>query len=104
MIKKTRTIVTSDYDLSRVQDNIVYTLDNIGGKEIVDGILLKNVSLSSAGPNIINHKLGRTLIGWFIIRKRSTSDVWDSQDLNTTQATNLVLNCTNNVTVDLWVF
>ena len=104
MIKKTRTINCKDQDLSKVQDNFAYSIDNIGGKEIVDGMLLKSISLTSGAPNLIDHKLGRTLIGWFIVRKRASSDVWDSQDTNLTKATNLILNCTNNVIVDIWVF
>jgi len=104
MIKKTRTINTKDLDLSKVQDNLTYAIDTIGSKEIIDGIVLKNINLLSSGPNVINHKLGRGLVGWYIIRKRANSDIWDSQDTNPTQAISLILNCTNNVTVDIWVF
>ena len=79
------------------------SLDLISSKEILDGISLKNVSLLT-GANTINHTLGRKPLGYFIVRKRAQSDIWDTQDSNPNQAITLILNCSANVTVDLWIY
>lgn len=65
--------------------------------------ILKNVSLMT-GANVINHKLGQNLQGWWIIRQRASASVFDTQDTN--QIPQLTLNLTSsaNVVVDLAVF
>lgn len=68
-----------------------------------NSIILKNVQLA-IGTNTINHKLGRNLQGWFIVRKRGSADIYDTQDSN--QMPNLTLTLVSDaiVTVDLAVF
>lgn len=80
------------------------------------GVLLTRIALVS-GSNAINHKLGQTLKGWAIVRKRlwitsgtvTTYDVTDTQDNNTNPTQTLILYCTqgtasNPVLVDIEVF
>jgi len=68
-----------------------------------NSIILKNIELS-VGTNVINHKLGRNLQGWQIIRKRASADIYDTQDTN--QMPNLTLTLVSDaiVTIDLAVF
>lgn len=68
-----------------------------------NSILLKNIQLA-VGTNVINHKLGRNLQGWSIVRKRASADLYDTQDTN--QMPNLTLTLVSDaiVTVDLMVF
>lgn len=67
------------------------------------GLLLQNVVLAS-GANVINHKLGRKLIGWIPTRVRASATFYDTQDAN--QMPELTLNITSSaaVTIDLMVF
>src|ERR1700691_5340345 len=65
--------------------------------------ILKNVSLT-AGSNTINHGLGQTLQGWYIIRQRASSQIYDTQDSNPTPAITLILQASAPVVVDLVVF
>lgn len=67
------------------------------------GSLLKSVNLA-IGSNIINHKLGRKLQGWYIVRQRAASSIYDSQDSNQMSNLTLVLNSSAAVTVDIYVF
>lgn len=67
------------------------------------GILLKQISLS-AGDNTIDHRLGRTLQGWQIVRIRASAIVYDKQDANQLQSRTLVLNSSAPVVVDIFVF
>lgn len=68
-----------------------------------NGLVLKRVLLTS-GANQINHKLGRTLQGWFLVRQRSAGTVYDTQDSNTTPTLTLALQASANMSVDLYVF
>lgn len=68
-----------------------------------NGILLERVSLAS-GANVINHKLGRKLKGWFITRLRASATVYDTQDSNARPQLTLNLTSSAAVTVDIYVF
>lgn len=66
-------------------------------------VLLKNVSLST-GSNNVNHKLGRKLQGWYIVRQRAAASIYDNQDNNQNPDLTLTLVSSADVTVDLVVF
>lgn len=67
------------------------------------GVILQNVSLK-AGDNTIDHRLGRNLQGWQLIRVRAAATIYDKQDANQLKARTLVLNSSAPVVVDLFVF
>ncbi len=66
-------------------------------------VVLTQISLL-AGDNIINHRLGRKLSGWRLVRVRAASTVFDKQDANQMPELTLVLNASSPVIVDLEVF
>ena len=78
-------------------------LNPVLANAITQGLLLKSVVLL-AGANQINHKLGRALQGWLIVRSRSLASVYDLQDGNKTPTLTLSLQSSATVTVDLYVF
>ena len=65
--------------------------------------VLSSVQLQ-VGSNVINHKLGRKLQGWSIVRQRAAASVFDTQDVNPTPALTLTLTSSAAVVVDLLVF
>lgn len=67
------------------------------------GILLKQISLT-AGDNTIDHRLGRNLQGWQLVRVRAAATIYDKQDANQLQSRTLVLNSSAPVVVDIFVF
>lgn len=67
------------------------------------GLLLKNISMTT-GDNTINHKLGKPLQGWIVVRNNAASTIYDKQDTNQMQDRTLVLNSSANCIVTLWVF
>lgn len=69
----------------------------------LDSIILKNISLT-AGVNVINHKLSRTLQGWNPTRVRSSATFYDMQDSNQTPQLTLVLVASADAIIDLVVF
>lgn len=68
-----------------------------------NSLILKNVELA-IGANVINHRLGKPLTGWSIIRKRASADIYDTQDTNQMPQLTLTLVSDAIVTVDLEVF
>ena len=104
MYKKFKKIEIEDQILSRVQDNIEQAIGALPSTEILQGRLVKSVSLLSASTVKVAHKLGRPVIGWIVVRQRGNAAIWDVQDSNPSPSLTLDLNCSSNVTVDLWVF
>jgi hypothetical protein len=70
---------------------------------LVKGLILPNIALA-IGTNVINHKLGRKLQGYYITRKRAAAQIYDQQDSNQTPQLTLVLVSDAVVTIDLAVF
>lgn len=67
------------------------------------GILLKNVSISTAGTTV-PHSLGRPFIGWVVTRIRNNSTVFE-QPTQPTPHLDIRLDASvNNTVVDLWIF
>lgn len=102
--KAFKKLSSDDALINRLQENVQQALLPVSSSEIIDGILLKNVELVSATDNAVQHKLGRVPLGWAVVGKRSQADVWDGQSTNSNKSLILVLRCSANVVVDLWVF
>lgn len=100
---KLQRIQTGDRVLNMIQDNVSNILDPYSSKEILQGQILQNVDLAS-GSNNVAHKLGRKPIGWFLVRRRSTAVIYDTQDTNPDSALFLRLVASAETTVDLYVF
>lgn len=94
---------TQDPDLNKVQDNLTRTLNPVFNTPILEGNLLQKIPLLT-GSNTINHKLGRTLIGWMITRQRGAASIYDAQDLNSMPASTLILISSAPAIVDIYVF
>lgn len=103
MIGKFQKITTSDRVINQIQDNITKVVNPLTNIPLNSGNLLTSVSLVS-GLNTVNHKLGRALVGWFIVRQRAAASVYDTQDTNLTPTLTLNLSSSANVIVDLFVF
>lgn len=65
--------------------------------------VLNKVTLN-AGTNTVQTSLGYPLTGWYIIRQRGQSQIWDGQDSNLNPNTTLILNASAAVVVDIVVF
>lgn len=95
---------SENQDLNKVQSNIEQFVKQFSLNPLLDGVLVKNIALTSSTTNVVSHKLGRKPIGFLVVRKRANSVVWDEQDDNKKPESTLLLNCSANVTIDLWVF
>ena len=93
-----------DRETAKLQTNMEIWTQQITNVPIIDGVLLRDIELTTGSVNKIEHKLGRKLIGWMIAGQNANAVVWDSQSNNTTPNSTVDLNCSANVTINLWVF
>lgn len=98
-----RKLNTKEEIVNRIQDNTAKTVSQINQSTFSGGTILSGQELSS-GDNTINHKLGKNLTGWFIVRQRGSASIYDKQDDNKTPSQTLVLNASADVSVDIFVF
>ena len=70
---------------------------------LIAGRLISQVALVN-GVTVVNHKLGRKLVGWLVTGISGSANIYDNQATN--QMPELTLSLTSNaaVTVSLWVF
>ncbi len=90
-------------DLPQMQTKWASQLNPVISNLLVQGQLLQDVSLIN-GVTVVNHKLGRKLIGWFIVGQDAQASLWDSQTSNQTPQLTLVLNSNADVNCSIWVF
>lgn len=96
---------TNDKDFQLMQNSWATVLNPVINNPSNKAIILKNVSLLAASaPNVVNHKLGRNLQGWRLVRVRASATIYDTQDANQTPNLTLNLRTSADVTVDLEVF
>lgn len=92
------------YDLRTVQDNVALVLDEIADKAHLDSFLLEGITVSTT-ETLVQHKLGRKVRGWHIVRKNGYADVKDNIDDTTADLNKfLPLLAESEVTISLVVF
>lgn len=77
-------------------------LDPVVASPIPQGRQVAALKLST-GPNVIQHKLGREYVGWFLVDKDGVADVY-ADSHNSAKATSIVLVSSAPVTVSFWIF
>ena len=95
-----RKIQSGDFSLMQVQTNTEQVINAIREKDVLDGVRVEGVALSTSATQI-EHKLDRKPLGWLIVGKNGPGDVWESA---TRTSKLLTLQADATVTVDLWVF
>lgn len=90
--------------INNIQSNIEDSLAPLILKTQNDSAIITSQELVAGQNNVINHTLGRKLVGWKLVRVRGQATVWDTQDDNPASNLTLWLHTSANVTVDLEVF
>lgn len=94
----------ADKELDRLMDNLEVILEDVLTRAVISGRLVEDVVVTTGQANTVNHRLGRKLRGWVVVRKSADANVWDEQATNELQSKELVLQSDATVTVSLWVF
>lgn len=90
-------------NLSQMQNTWARQLNPVISNPLINGQLLQNVQLIN-GTTIVNHGLGRKLVGWVIVGVNGAATIYDNQSTN--QMPQLTLSLTSNADVicNIWVF
>jgi hypothetical protein len=92
----------ADPSTQRALDGISLLTQQARQCPLVDGALLRSISLTTAGANVA-HSLGRAWTGYIVTRSSSGAAVFDAGAQR--DSTRFVsLQSSSNVVVDLWVF
>jgi len=89
-------------ETSLMQTSWAATLNPVIALPWNSGILID--ATLGVGQNIINHKLGRKLQGWIVVRKTAAASIYDSQNTNANPDVTLVLFSDSACTIKLLVF
>lgn len=114
MIPPFRRIRTADPDLDRVQDSLAQTLDPVVKAALLNNVLVSNMPGTAVGTTVqlnigtsfqnVAHTLGRTPIGWLVVRRDADANVWETAIGNPDATKFLRLRATVAVNVTLLVF
>jgi len=100
MLKYFKKFISSNADLNTVQDNISDIYIPLLRNPLLDGIVLKDITVPAAG-SLIEHKLGRDVIGWFIVDQSANVVVWRESYKNNSF---IKLKSSVDCTVSLYIF
>jgi hypothetical protein len=103
MLNKFVTLNLGDVNTNRIQLNIEKVLNPVLVNPILDYNIVNSVRLI-AGDNLVDHKLGRKPLGWYLVRKRGPAEIYDKQDSNPSANLNYLLNSDAIVDVDIYFF
>lgn len=104
MANKIAQVQSADREFNQYQSNVSSAMNPILNNPLSYGSILQDLTLS-VGTNVVNHKLGRSLQGWFPVRYQgSWAQIYDEQNTNATPQTTLILVSSAEVTVNLYVF
>lgn len=88
-----------DRDVQNALEGLYVPVQALLRIPLLDGVLKSDQSVTTSTATI-KHGLGRRPLGWLILTKDANADVWETSRSNT----DLVLDSSATVTVDLWVF
>lgn len=91
---------SSDTNYMLQQNSWARTLNPIIANPITNPTILENINLI-AGKNVINHLLGVTMQGWWIIDQQAAASIYRSAPFNDKT---LTLTSSAQVTISLAVF
>lgn len=94
---------SDDVGLKQLQTAWAKILNPVIDNPAANPVYLKSVVLTS-GANTIDHKLGRRLQGWIVVRQRGVSILYDTQDVNPLPNKTLQIMASSGVTVDLLLY
>ena len=98
-------LITADQALNRIQANMAEAIAKIESGPQMSGVILKDVVLAGAAADtVIQHGLARTPVGFLVLYKSATGDVWNSATSNVRPDLEIILKAGAAMTVTLWVF
>lgn len=97
-------VVTDNKDVKDLSNSMKEFAKQLASSPIIDGILIRDIDLTTGSVNIIQHGLGRNVIGWILVSNSTGCIIWDSQATNTDKDKFIYLNSSANTTASIWIF
>ena len=92
-------------ELQKLQNNLEPVLLKLTSKDHEDTYLLDSCALVAGYENLVVHKLGRTINGWYLVSPADVpATIWEVTDSTEDTTKYLVLGTTADVTVDIIVY
>ncbi len=95
---------SDDADVQRLRDDVEEAFHELSASGINTGRHIEGLALVTGQANPIKHKLGRKLLGYNVVLQSADARVWDDQATNKFTSKELILRCSANITVSLWVY
>ena len=96
-----QTVFKDDANLALFQQSINDQFSEVAKIPFTNGTMINGVALTTGQANVVNHKLNRKAVGYFVISNLANSVIWNDAFSGDTSIT---LRCSANTTIDLWVF
>ena len=96
-------VYTNDFEAQKLQDNVAGEFQRINSTPFQSGIFVRGIDLSTSDVKV-EHKLGRTPLGYIVTERSAGETVYKSTTANTKPELFIILKATGAVTVDLYVF
>lgn len=95
-----QTVFSDDPNLSLFQQSVNDQFSQVSKIPFINGNMLTDIELTAGVENNIEHKLGRTAVGYFVSANGADSTIWQTSFTDKV----IVLFCSAGTTVNLWVF
>src|SRR6187431_1017725 len=84
-------LFSKDAELNRVQDNVGTAVQGIVSQPQMGGVFIPNITLA-IGDNIVNHGLMKSPLGFVVLSKSATGDLWKSSTVNPRPELSIIIN------------
>ena len=103
-LKFFKKVNTAIKDLYQTQENVEQVLTPILNSPIIDGVLVKDVDVGTS-DTVVNHKLGRSPLGWIIVKRNENAVIYESATTNNNRDKFLILKASSATTdTYFWIF
>lgn len=92
---------------NQFQDRVKTLLNSLLDDPYLSGVQLTGINLENNKDNIISHKLERNYQGYIMTRYYNTkgfTTYWESDTINNSKDKILILNCQDDMTVDIRIW
>lgn len=97
-------VFLSDPLQAQFQSNVESALYPVMKFPILSGHQIDGITITAGTDSVVNHQLGQTLQGYFIVKNSAASQVYDGQSTNAKANQTLILRASANTTVSVWVY
>ena len=103
-LKFFKKINTTIKELYQTQENVEQVLKPILNSAIIDGVLVKAIDVGTT-DTIVNHKLGRSPLGWIVVKRNEDAVIYESATANNDRNRFLILQASSATTdTYFWIF